>query len=266
MNQFVKLLKHMLKVEINDKFKSSAFYVWYFKHAQRLLGYKDKHKGQDCFIIGNGPSLNSMDLKPLKNYHTFGLNKIYLLFDKVDLNLSYHVSVNKLVIEQSIEEFKKLTCPSFLSYSVSRKLITPFDHIHFIYTGAPMSFVHDLTQKICEGHTVTYVAMQIAYFMGFKRVFLIGIDHNFTAAGKPNEKQFMNNADYNHFDPNYFGNKCWNLPDLEASELAYRLAGFHYKRSGRQIINATENGKLTIFPKMSYDQALNTCKLDPHVA
>jgi hypothetical protein len=95
--------------------------------------------------------------------------------------------------------------------------------------------------------------------MGFKRVFLVGIDHNFTAVGNPNEKQFMNDIDHNHFDPNYFGNKEWNLPDLEGSELSYHLANFFYRRSGRQIIDATYNGKLSIFPKIHYDHALSIC-------
>jgi len=258
MDIFIKLLKKYISMNINNS-GGFSFFKWYFTYAKKLLAYKDKHKGEDCFIIGNGPSLNSIDLRPLKNYHTFGLNKIFLLFDRIDLNLSYHVSVNKLVIDQSAKEFENLTCPSFLSYRAAHRSISSFDHIHFIYTGAPISFQQDLTQKICEGYTVTYVAMQIAFFMGFKRVFLIGIDHNFTAVGSPNEKQFLNDIDCNHFDPNYFGNKEWNLPDLEASELSYHLANFFYRRSGRQIIDATNNGKLSIFPKIHYDHALSIC-------
>ncbi|MCK4793220.1 MAG: hypothetical protein KAV87_56340 [Desulfobacteraceae bacterium] len=52
--------------------------------------------------------------------------------------------------------------------------------------------------------TVKYVAMQIAYYMGFRRVFLIGVDHNYKAIGNPNEKQLLSGVDqpfqggYNH--------------------------------------------------------------------
>ena len=102
--------------------------------------------------------------------------------------------------------------------------------------------------------------MQIAYYMGFKRVFLIGIDHNFKASGKPNEKQLLKGEDQNHIIPNYFGGKEWQLPDLEASELSFLHARFRYQRSERQIIDATVDGKLTIFPKISYKEALKMCK------
>ncbi|MEM1218328.1 MAG: hypothetical protein AAGH79_05430, partial [Bacteroidota bacterium] len=87
------------KKGLGDKLKEgSRYFNWRRKEAPRLATFKDKHVGQDCFIIGNGPSLNKMDLSPLADYHTFGLNKIYLMEEKVDLNLSYLVSTNALVI------------------------------------------------------------------------------------------------------------------------------------------------------------------------
>jgi hypothetical protein len=185
------------------------------------------------------------------------------MFDKIDLNLSYHVAVNSLIIEQSIKEFETLRCPSFLSYGAAHNLTLDLDHIYFLGTGryfnAPYSFQSDLTQSIHEGYTVTYVAMQVAFYMGFNNVYLIGVDHNFKADGNPNEKQLLTGEDQNHFDPLYFSNKQWHLPDLEASELSYHLARFYFNRSGRRIYDATADGKLQIFPKIPYAQALKIC-------
>lgn len=236
-----------------------AYLRWYFRHAKRLFRFKDIHKGEDCFIIGNGPSLNNMDLKELQAYHTFGLNKIYLIFDRVNLNLSYHVSVNPLVIEQSAKEFERLSCPSFLSYRAAFNLVAPLKHIFFIATGGTFTFRNEIMREINEGGTVTFVAMQIAFYMGFRKVFLIGVDHNFKTKGNPNDKQFLSGKDPNHFHPEYFSNKEWHLPDLESSELAYHLAKFHFNLDGRQIYDATLDGKLQIFPKMTYEEALKTC-------
>jgi hypothetical protein len=233
--------------------------VWYFRHSKRLLRFKDIHKDKGCFIIGNGPSLNKMDLRPLREYHTFGLNKIFLMFDRVDLNLSYHVAVNPLVIAQSVGEIEALSCPSFLSYRAAHGVVRHLKHINFIATGGPFTFCRDITKEISEGHTVTYVAMQIAYFMGFRNVFLIGVDHNFKVKGDPNELQVLEGPDLNHFDPSYFSSKEWHLPDLEGSELAYHLAKFHFNRSGRYIYDATVGGKLHSFPKISYEKALELC-------
>lgn len=256
-------IKDVAKLYLNH-YKDSEYlewyFKWYFKHSKRLLKFKNIHKGESCFIIGNGPSLNKMDLSPLSECYTFGMNKIFMMFDKVDLNLSYHVAVNELVIEQSVKEFESLSCPSFLCYKVGREFIRPLDHIYFIATGWSINFQKDLLQEIYVGYTVTYVAMQIAFYMGFKQVFLIGVDHNFTVAGNPCEKQFLQGGDPNHFAPGYFGNQEWILPDLEASELSYNIARFYFNRAGRQIYDATVDGKLQIFPKISYEQALDACR------
>jgi hypothetical protein len=59
--------------------------------------------------------------------------------------------------------------------------------------------------------------------------------------------------DRNHFSPNYFGKGFrWQLPDLETSEWAYRLADQAYLSAGRQVFDATIGGKLQVFPKVDY--------------
>lgn len=103
---------------------------------QRLLAFKDKHKGQRCVIIGNGPSLNQMDLSFLKNEICFGLNKIYLGFEKWGFIPTYYVSVNRLVIEQNAEEILNIPCPKFLSNRGIPYLL-PQDDIFFIKTNPP---------------------------------------------------------------------------------------------------------------------------------
>jgi hypothetical protein len=233
---------------------------WRLNHAAQLKQFQNRHKGEDCFIIGSGPSLNTMDLTLLHQYHTFGLNKIYLLFDRFDLDLTYLVAINRLVIEQSALVYQDLPITLFLNYKNAHKIITKKDNIYLVYTGAKYTFKPDITRRICEGATVTYVALQIAYYMGFRNVFLIGVDHHFKVQGKPYAKQFRQGEDTDHFDPNYFGNQEWQLPNLKASEFAYDLAKHFYHKNDRRIYDATVNGKLNIFPKISFEEALERCK------
>lgn len=115
--------------------------------------------------------------------------------------------------------------------------------------------------KIREGATVTYVAMQIAYWMGFEKVILIGVDHSFKAEGKPHEKQVMKGNDINHFDPNYFKGQMWGLPDLETSEIYYNVAKQVYAENGREILDATVEGKLEVYPKITFEDALKQASL-----
>lgn len=80
---------------------------------------------------------------------------------------------------------------------------------------------------------------------------IVGADHNFQLAGKPNELQVSKSDDMIHFDPRYFGTGTpWQLADLEGSEMAYRLARRTYQAHGRALYNCTDGGKLEIFERM----------------
>ena len=222
--------------------------------AARLLGLKGKHRGERCFIIGNGPSLNRTDLTLLRREMTFGLNRIYLLFDKLGFHTTYHVCVNPLVTEQCAREIEALPMPRFLSWHC-RSMVRRTRGMMFV--GDPydrtLGFATNPLGRIWEGGTVTYVAMQLAYYLGFEQVVLVGVDHSFVTQGVANTAVTSQGADPNHFDPNYFGAGFrWNLPDLETSELAYGLAKSAFEADGREIVDATVGGKLSVFRKVSY--------------
>lgn len=220
---------------------------------RKLAALKDIHRGERCFIIGNGPSLKNTDLTRLAHDYTFGLNRIYLAFPEMGFRTSYYLSVNDLVIEQCAADIRALPMPKFLSWR-SHRLIQPEPNIHFLYTTyqAP-KFARDVTGRVWEGATVTYTALQLAYHMGFRQVILIGVDHNFTTQGKPNSTVVSQGDDPNHFHPGYFGAGFrWQLPDLDTSERAYRMAREVYAADGREVLDATVGGKLTVFPKVDY--------------
>jgi hypothetical protein len=221
---------------------------------RQLQSYHDKHKGRRCFIIGNGPSLRQTDLSRLKNEFTFGLNRIYLLFPELGFTTTYLVSVNELVLEQCAAEIQALALPKFVTWRARRGFKAAPDLIFMDtdYTG-PENFTPDASGRVFEGFTVTYVALQLAFYMGFEDVILVGVDHNFTTQGTPNTTVTSTGDDPNHFAPGYFGKGFrWQLPDLEGSERAYNLARQAYGAAGRQVRDATVGGKLTIFPKVDY--------------
>ena len=233
---------------------AAAFSLRFRDSKQRMQEYRDRHRGQRCFVIGNGPSLRKTDMSMLRNEFTFGLNRIYLLFPELGFTTTYLVSVNTLVIEQCADEFKELSIPKFITWRGRRWMADDPDMI-FIdsdYTQ-PENFSSDATERIYEGCTVTYVALQLAYYMGFDQVILIGVDHHFKTTGPPNKPVISEGADPNHFHPEYFGKGFrWQLPDLDCAERAYHLANEAYERDGREVLDATIGGKLAIFPKIDY--------------
>ena len=232
---------------------AATLHPWRRESRKRLAALKDIHKGERCFIIGNGPSLRTTDLTKLRNEFTFGLNRIYLLFPELGFTTTYFLSMNDLVIEQCAAEILALPIPKFLTWR-SRRFLSPTRDTHFLYTTyTGPKFARDVSGRLWEGATVTYVALQLAYHMGFEKVILIGVDHNFVTKGDANKTIISQGDDPNHFAPNYFGKGFkWQLPDLETSERAYRMAKAAYEADGRQVLDATIGGKLTVFPKIDY--------------
>jgi hypothetical protein len=246
-----------------SQWPAAALHPWRRASRVQLAGLKDAYRGRRCFIIGNGPSLKRTDLHKLRGECTFGMNRIYLLFPELGFSTTFFLSVNDLVIEQCAGEILALDIPKYLSWR-SRNVLGPalaeagddlarhqLAFLHTTYTGP--KFAQDARGRLWEGATVTFVALQLAYHMGFEQVILIGVDHSFTTQGKPNTTVVSQGADPDHFDSRYFGQGFrWQLPDLETSERAYRMARGAYESAGRQVLDATVGGKLTVFPKVDY--------------
>ena len=233
---------------------TAYLHPWRRQSIRKLNALKDIHRGERCFIIGNGPSLRQTDVSRLKGEFTFGLNRIYMAFEEWGFSTTYFVSINDLVIEQCAEDIRHLSMPRFICWRSRRVIGTAPDLIflHTTYNGP--KFAVDARGRLWEGATVTYVALQLAYHMGFSQVILIGVDHNYSAQGKPNTTVVSQGEDKDHFHSDYFGKGFrWQLPDLETSERSYRMARQAYERDGRQVLDATIGGKLTVFPKVDYN-------------
>ena len=265
---------------------AAYFHPWRRQSVRRLAALKNIHKGKRAFIIGNGPSLKQTDTSKLKNEITFGMNRIYLAFPEWGFTTSYLCVTNDLVVEQFVADITALPIPKFIAWRSHRHFIPQFSNsqtsrevsslqspisnslisnslisnspqlslptfIYTTYTGP--KFSTDVCGRVWEGATVTNLALQLAFHMGIEKAILIGVDHNFADKGEANKTIVSQGDDPNHFMPNYFGKGVkWQLPDLDTSEIGYALAREAYHRAGREVVDATVGGKLTIFPKVDY--------------
>lgn len=224
----------------------------------RISLLKDRHRGETCVIVCNGPSLNRMELTFLRDFPVIGMNKIFLGFKKFRFYPRYYVSVNPKVIEQSIDAIRGLNCVKFISRNGVGNRLQEDALTYLLETQKPRQrFCTDLEDGLHEGWTVTYAALQVAYYLGFDRVYIIGMDHRFNYQGNPNEARVMTGADSNHFADNYFGyGQTWDNPDIAHSEESYRIAREIYEADGRKILDATLNGACTQFEKIDYRELL----------
>jgi len=215
--------------------------------------------GKRCFIIGNGPSLKKTPMKLLTDEYTIGLNRIYLNYDSMGFEPTFYCAVNRYVVEQFYGEIDRLNSIKFLRKEAER-LIRNRWNTFFMESYGVHHFNPDLeTLQWCEGWTVTFCAMQVAFYLGFETVILVGVDHSFEGVGEPNKLVIATGVDENHFHPEYFGkNVKWQYPDLKRSEISYAVAKEVYEKKGRLILDATIGGNLKIFPRVDFHEVLRS--------
>lgn len=227
-----------------------------WRARSRLRALRDIHVGKPAVVLCNGPSLLKVDFSLLRNTYTFGLNKINLMFNRSEFRPNCIVAVNPHVIEQNLDFYRTTDIPLFLDSGAQRRIGSPA-HINFLHRANIRTFAQDVSFSVWEGHTVTYVALQIAFHMGFHRVALVGCDHSFAVHGPANAEVKAGEKDLSHFDPAYFPpGASWQLPDLRQSEVAYLLALDAYEKAGRKLVNATDGGRLELLPRQALSRFL----------
>lgn len=230
------------------------------ENRARLERFRDIHYGKKCFLVANGPSLNQMNLEILQNEITFGLNRIYVNFQNSSFRPKYYVAVNELVLDQFAQEISTLSMPRFVNWKKRHLFTSNQENLFFLKSQLSINdhFSPEITKPFVFGGTVTFVALQIAFFMGIKRVIIVGLDHSYAEKGIPNTVESKKElSDMSHFHPNYFpaGTK-WQIPDLRRSEVDYFVARKYFEKNGREILDATIDGKCTLFSKVDFNKAL----------
>lgn len=232
-----------------------------------LAGAKDLHKGERCFIIATGPSLNDLDLSHLKGEVTFGVNGTYML-DNVDL--TYFVYVSNWWHKQHVEGIRSVRCKRrFLPRDYQELLAseTPtswylryapkYNSSYGLRMPVPRGFSYHPANYLHAGGTVVFVCLQLAYYMGFSEVVIIGLDHSYSK----NDEKFKKGPGYlqmesgagTHFTKNYVQSGTKAHIDLQAMELGYSIAHDVFGQDGRQVINASAKTQLDVFPRVKFD-------------
>lgn len=239
------------------------FEKFFFKNKgfeNELKKYENIYKGKPLLVVGNGPSLNKTPLDSFKHIPSVAMNKIDLLFDRVEWRPSFIICTNGIVMEQHKVVFENSTIPVLLDLK-GYFLKVRGKAIQYFFMKTDKTFSKDFAQFAGGSPTVTYQAIQFAYYLGANPVIIVGVDHSFVTEGSKSTYQQTKGDDVNHFDPNYFGKGVvWGLPDLDGSEYVYSLAKKAFEDDNRMIYDATIDGKLNIFKKIDIEEAINICK------
>lgn len=233
------------------------------RYGKKLRKIKNIHDGKRCFIIANGPSLMVDDLELLYNQGeiTFAMNRIYKLFNETSWRPTYYVCEDINIFHESLDEINAI---------IAEKKFVPINHKWYhninvdgaLYFWAnydrakdfPDSFSTDIAKQMDSLGTVTFTCINIAAYMGFKEIYLLGVDHNYRITINEEGETVVDNTTKDYFCENYDTDiKDIVVHDMGQNTRAYRKAKKYCDEQGIHIYNATRGGKLEVFPRVDFD-------------
>ena len=251
------------------------------KTAEVLEPYRGRYKGQRCFIVGNGPSLRAEDLERIKGEFCIGCNRVYKLFNETSWRPRVYTGVDENLFRDTFKEVSSLDAElklcsllaTDMMYPVKDllplKLISKGDWI--VYQRLP-EFSDDITKCVYHATTISYINMQIAAFMGFDEVFLLGFDHQFPQQWRispvvlKNPEKYVNaesipggcykvrGCGQSEFYPSDYSGSAYCIEEVTRG---YRKAKMYFEEHGRRIANVTRGGKLDVFERVNFDKLMD---------
>lgn len=225
---------------------------------------ENKYQGKRIFILGNGPSLNETELYLLKNEHTMCFNRINLMFERLNWLPDFYVLTDDLLIKDMYVEVVNEIIPN-VGYAFFpdihpsnvdfKKRIGEHEKVFYLNTDNP-EFRSDLPN--CGiNKTVVNAGMQIAIYLGFTEIYLIGVDMTFgdQHVKKSNSREWraMKDDDPNHFDPRYFGRgRRYHNPTVIEMMQQFEKGRVFFEELGVKVFNATKGGKLEVFERVEF--------------
>lgn len=238
-----------------------------------LKQFKDKHKGERCFVIATGPSLTIDDVLKLKNEVTFTMNSGYKLiangfnpdylfiadgtgYGNIKHDLDNYDLPPVFYNEKDIKwENKHLAYPLPVEVSV---VLSRWEWHHLPYFLNRKIMSDDISKSVTMGSTVVTVILQTCIYMGFSEIYLLGTDCSFHGSQKhssilkyDNEEKFFKKV----FHPNNDMHPSADELYLQYME-DYREIKKFADRKGVKIYNATRGGMLEIFPRVDLDDVV----------
>ncbi len=262
----IRIVYSIVRYNITGFFNKHGLFL--NNNSRRLMQMKDSHKGERCFLIGNGPSLSPDDLHLLKNEYTFGTNMVYKIFDRTDWRPSFHCVSDSIYATKLRDElYNNVKSPLFTIEKTYHKMTKRTLDTTYVHTIASERYKvkGNLFAYCMVKATVLSLAAEFAFHMGFKEIYLLGVDcTNPHAAG-------------GHFTENYTTKEIaqtdisriktrMNKENvtteqigehiIDRSLVVYRLLKKYADKHGIKIYNATRGGNLEVFPRVTLEEVL----------
>lgn len=244
--------------------------------------FRDRHRGERCFVLATGPSIGRQDLRPLRNEVCIAVSYFFLHPQAREVDPLYHVDAaahEPLGFDDLAAEIEGIRstytrATLFFGHSPYERSVRNFlrtrpdldgSDVHYLdYCASPLlteetvrdSTHWDLTQPLLGARTVIYSTIQLAAYLGCSEIYLLGCDHDYLTEFSRGRTQHFYRPEHGHDD-------AWDWPSAEELFLAYHYRWKHYRlmadylrERGTTVYNATEGGMLDVFPCVSLADVL----------
>jgi len=249
--------------------RTQNFILKHFRHTpygRYMASIRNTHLGESCFIIGNGPRLTVDDLNTLhdKGIDTFAVNRIYQIFPQTRWRPTYFVSTDAVMLRDKLEEaaaipakIKFIPLQNKYYLGIKIKGAKYFFRNDLREKDQPEGFSLDCTEQVNMRGTVTIACMQLAMHLGYKHIYLLGIDHNFDKIITENGEVIIDPSVKNYFIEGYDQDVITEVQhDLGNTTRAYYDVRRFVDKTDVNIYNASRKTKLEAFPKVTFEEAL----------
>lgn len=226
----------------------------------KLRELKDKYEGERCFIVATGPSLTLEDLELIKHEYTIAVNSACKLYDRTSWRPTFYGIQDRYVFQAMKDKVLEQDQGIILfiadvlqEYAVipERCILFPFNvAYHYInlqkYNTWSAKFSGDSYDTVYDGYSITYSMIEIAVYLGFKEIYLIGADCSY-GNGKDHivESGFVDKKAYLNY---------------ERMTAGYKAAKEYGDNNGITIVNCTRGGMLEVFPRKTLEDVLEEQK------
>lgn len=207
----------------------------------RLYKFRDLYMGKRCFIVGTGPSLDKVPAKylsALRLEYTWGVNTL-LAYPRLPFIPTFYAVAESqwlqgISIPKTIASLRSLPAVRFYAHHWPLENLEDWIYVRYdsgldmergMFEGLDNKF-----EAVTNGRSVISMAVQIACWMGFQHIYLLGVDA--TQKG--------------HAIGTGLGRWEYDRGRQDAFVRCMDVAAARMKEHGRRLINLSKGGNLTI--------------------
>jgi len=246
------LIEYPINYSLNNKYE---------KYVDGIKKLKDIHKGERCFLIGTGPSLNKTDFSLIQDEVLFGVNRLYEGFDRFNIRCRYMALGDEQLFDDIYRHFLSLDSHLFICSKAGRHFLkkegyyksfikSDFDVIRSLGHLQP-GYSLDISKGIGGSATIITESLQIIMYMGFKEVYLLGCDCDYSGV-----HQFHGGKNKHVEKDEKVDSYVSSMKPIYQMFDAYKIIKKQFENNNRHIYNSTVGGKLEVFERKSLEEII----------